>query len=113
MIQQLGTFLSSNIFDLFCILYAYDGAFVFEYRNDTKIGITLLYDQFSCIVLEMHIGTETNTSNTKWVFFPPPDFFKAETLPLNDLTNSTKDLQKKESEKKIHRREDKEYTKCR
>ena len=52
-----GTFSSEIIFDLFCMLYVDDGAFVFESRTDIGKGITLLSDHFAWFGLEMHIGT--------------------------------------------------------
>ena len=61
----------------------------------------------------MNIGTEKNPSKTECVFFLPLGFFNTRTLPLTSLTTSILYLQKKESEKKIRTREDKEYIKCR
>ena len=52
-------------------------------------------------------------SKTECVFFLPPGFFKTQTLPLTYLTNSSLELNKKESDKKRHTNEDEEYTKCR
>ena len=52
-----GTFSSGILFDLFCMLYVDNGAFVFEFRTDIKKGITLLSDNFSRFGLEMYIGT--------------------------------------------------------
>ena len=66
-----GTFQSGMIFDLFCMLYVDDGAFVFESSTDIKKGITLLSNHFSRFGLEMHIGTEKNTSKIECVFSPP------------------------------------------
>ena len=71
-----GTFSSGILFDLFCMLYVDNGAFVFEFRTDIKKGITLLSDNFSRFGLEMYIGTGGKSSKTECVFFPPPDFFK-------------------------------------
>ena len=34
------------LFDLFCMIYVDDGAFVFESRTDIEKGITLLSDHF-------------------------------------------------------------------
>ena len=58
-----GTFLSGMPFDIFCVLYVDDGAFVFESRTDIKKEITLFSDHFSWFGLEMHIGTK-KTSKT-------------------------------------------------
>ena len=43
-IHRTGTFLYGTIFDLFCMIYVDDGAFVFESRTDIKIVTTLLSD---------------------------------------------------------------------
>ena len=55
--HQTGTFLSGILFDLFCMLYVENGAFVFESRTDNEKCITLLSDHFAWFGLEMHIGT--------------------------------------------------------
>ena len=55
-----GTFSSGIIFDLLCMLYVDDGAFIFESRTDIKKVITLLSYHFARFGLEMHIGTEKN-----------------------------------------------------
>ena len=39
------------------MIYVDGGAFVFEFRTDTKKGITLLSDHFARFGLKMHIGT--------------------------------------------------------
>ena len=99
------------IFEIFCMLYVNNGAFVFESRTDTEIGTTLLTDHFARFVLEMHIGTEEKSSKTECVFFRPTGFFNTQTLPLTSLTTSTLSLQKKEDEKNRRTREDKVYNK--
>ena len=93
--HQPGTFSSGTLLDILCMLYVDDGGFVFESRNDILRGITLLSDHFAWSGLEMHIGTEKNTSKTECVFFPPPGLFNARTIPITYLSNSTLDLQKK------------------
>ena len=95
------------------MLYIDDSAFVFESRTNIKRGITLLSDHFARFGLKMHMGTETNPSNTKCIFFLPPGFFNKQTLPLTYITTSTLDPHKKESDKKRLIHEDKEYTNCR
>ena len=57
-IHRPDTFSYGIIFDLFCLLYVDDGAFVFESRTDIEKGITLLSDHFTWFRPEMHIGTE-------------------------------------------------------
>ena len=41
------------------MLYVDDSAFVFEYRDNTEKGITILSDHFTWFGLEMYIGTKT------------------------------------------------------
>ena len=45
--HQPGTLLSGMLFDLFCMLYVDDGAFVFESRTDIETLITLLSYHFA------------------------------------------------------------------
>ena len=61
---------------LFCVLYVYDGAFNFEYRNQLTRGLNLIYQHFTRFSLEMHIGKGQKSSKTECVFFPPPGFFR-------------------------------------
>ena len=110
-IHRSGTFSSGILFDLFCMIYVDDGAFVFESRTDIEKGITLISDHFARFGLKMHIST-LKTSKTECVFSPPPGFFNTRTLPLTSLTTSTLSLQKKESEKKRRTHENEEYIKC-
>ena len=93
--HQPGNFSSGKLFNLLCMLYVDDGAFVFESRTNIERGITLLSDQFSRFGLEMHIGTEKNTSKTECVLFRPPGLFNTQTLTLTYITNSTLALQNK------------------
>ena len=44
------------LFELFCIFYVDDGAFVFESRHELENGIPLLLRHFSKFGLEMRIG---------------------------------------------------------
>ena len=45
-----------SLFELFCMLYVDDGAFVFESRHQLETGIPLLLRHFAKFGLEMHIG---------------------------------------------------------
>ena len=47
MSHQPGNFTSGTLFDLFCMIYVYDGEFVFGYRNYIERGITLLSNHFA------------------------------------------------------------------
>ena len=104
--HQPCNFSSDMLFDLFCMLYVDDVTFVFESKTDIKKGITLFSDHFARFGLKMYIGTEKKLEHLMRIF-------TATRLPLTYITNSTFYLQKKESDKHIHTREDEEYTKCR
>ena len=53
-----GTFSSGILFDLFCMLYVDNGAFIFfESRTGIERWITLLSDHFARFGLQMHIET--------------------------------------------------------
>ena len=56
-IHQPGIFSSGNIFNLLCLLYVDDGAFIFESRTDIERRITLLSNHFSSFGLKIHFGT--------------------------------------------------------
>ena len=55
--HQPGTFFSGTLFDLFCMLYVYDGSFVFESRADIERGIALLSGHFAWFGPKIHIST--------------------------------------------------------
>ena len=74
-IHQPGTLLSGMLLDLLCMLYADNGAFVFESRTDIEKGITLISDHFARFVLEMHIVTGKKPQRLN-AYFPSPRFFK-------------------------------------
>ena len=102
-----GTFLSGILFDILCLLYVDNGAFVFESRTNIEKGITLLSGHFSWFDLEMHIITEKLPSKTECLFFLPPGFFNTQTLPLTSLTTSTLSLQNEIKWKKVITHEEK------
>jgi hypothetical protein len=62
-------------FKIFQLLYVNNGAFPFLDRNTLIAGIKLIYSHFACFGLEIHIGWGEESSKTKCVFFPPPQFF--------------------------------------
>ena len=102
------------LFQIFCMLYVDDGAFLFESREHLEIGVPLLLKHFSKFGLEMHIGNKNKPSKTECVFFPKPGFFKPPPAlpPPNSPTNSSlvvKTKKRTESEKKKREREDLQY----
>ncbi len=62
-------------FEIFQLLYVDNGAFPFPDCNALIAGINLIYSHFACFGLEIHIGWGEESSKTKCVFFPPPQFF--------------------------------------
>ena len=108
------SFNSRNIFELFCMLYVDDGAFVFEIRRDLEKGLLLIFTHFAKFGLKMHIGRGPKPSKTECVFFSPPGFFKplSHSSPAVDIDSSQVTIPaKKDNEKKYIQREDKAYDK--
>ena len=66
-----GTFSSWVIFDLLCMIYLYDGIFVFESSNDIEKRINLLSNHFARLRLEMHIRTQKKPQRLN-AYFPRP-----------------------------------------
>ena len=60
--HQPRSFNRGALFELFCMLYVDDGAFVFESRHQLETGIPLLLRHFEKFGLEMHIGKENKPS---------------------------------------------------
>ena len=60
MSHQLGTFISSKLFDIFLMIYVDDGELVFESNTYTERVITLFSDYFIWFGSETHIGTGKN-----------------------------------------------------
>ena len=52
----MGYFDRGALFEIFCILYVDDGAFVFKSRHQLETGTHLLLRHFEKFGLEMHIG---------------------------------------------------------
>ena len=92
------------LFELFCMLFVNDGAFVFESRYQLETGIPLHLRHFAKFGLEMHIGKENKTSSTECVLFPTPGYFTLPTLPNSDASTTTSpfltEKVKEENEKK-------------
>jgi len=63
------------------MIYVDDGSFTFPSHRELEIGANLVYHQFACFGLQMHIGSDSKTSKTECVFFPAPGHFKLPTLP--------------------------------
>ncbi len=63
-------------------LYVNNGAFIFASHANMTQGLALIYQHFSCLGLEMHIGQGENPSKMECVFFPPPGFFDLHMLAL-------------------------------
>ena len=57
-IHRPSTFTSRIIFYLICMLYVDNGTFVFESRNDTEKGITLLSNHFDQFGLDILINSQ-------------------------------------------------------
>ena len=108
--NQPITFTSGTLFDIFCMVYVDDRAFVFEYSTVIKKCTTLLSNHFAHFGLKMHTGIK-KTYKTEYIFFSPTGFFNAQNLLLTDLTNSTLALQNKKSKKKKRRCKVEKYTK--
>ena len=64
-----------TLFNIFCMLYVDNGAFVFTSRVDIDTGSYLVYKKNSQFGLQMHIGTSDKTSKTE-CFFPHPGPFQ-------------------------------------
>jgi hypothetical protein len=62
-------------FEIFQLLYVNNGAFPFPDCNALIAGINLIYSHFACFGFEIHMGWGEESSKTKCVFFPPPQFF--------------------------------------
>ena len=63
-------------FDIFQLLYVDNSAFPFPDRNAVTAEINLILPHFARFGLKIHIGWEGESSKTKCIFFPPPQFFK-------------------------------------
>ena len=77
------------LFELFCMLYVDDGAFVLELRHQLETVTPLLLRYFEKFGLEMHIGKENKTSKTECFFFRTPGYFTLPTLPNSDARTTT------------------------
>jgi hypothetical protein len=62
-------------FEIFQLLYVNNGTFPFPDCNTLIMGINLIYSNFARFGLIIHIGWGEESSKTKCVFFPPPQFF--------------------------------------
>ena len=87
--HQPRSFNRGALFELFCMLYVDDGAFVFESRHQLETGIPLILRHFAKFGLEMHIGKENKPSKTECVFFPTPGYFTLPILPNSDASTTT------------------------
>ena len=89
---------TGDIFQVIQILYVDDGAFVFESREDAKLGLEVIHKSFKRLGLELHLGHGETKSKTEAMFIPGPAFFRdaeANSLPAcptnnppNNLTNT-------------------------
>ena len=77
------------LFELFCMLYVDDGAFVLESRHQLETGTPLPLRHFVKFGVEIHIGKENKPSKTECVFFPTPGYFTLPTLPNSDASTTT------------------------
>ncbi len=66
-------------------LYVDDGAFIFASRVNMMQGLTLVYQHFGRLGLEMNIGRGETPSITECVFFPPLAFLTHTCLPCLTL----------------------------
>jgi len=73
---------NGKIFDFWKSLYADDGAFLFETRNDLEKGAKLIYTHFRRFGLQMHIGENGKESKTEAVVFT------AAGIPYDDYDTS-------------------------
>ena len=55
-----STFTYDTIFNILCMIYVYDGEFVFESSTDIEKLITLISNHFAQFGLEINIGTKKN-----------------------------------------------------
>jgi hypothetical protein len=59
-------------YEIFQCLYMDGSAFPFDTRESLSQSMTLVYRNFACFGLEMHIGRNGGESKTECVVFPPP-----------------------------------------
>ena len=77
--QDIGTltghkeniFSQGNLLTLFCVLYVDDGAFPFKDRRQLESLLSLIYNHFIKLGIEMHIGQGSKSSKTECIFLPP------------------------------------------
>ena len=77
------------LFELFCIIYVYYRAFVFESIQQLEIGIPLILWHFGQFGLKMHIGKKNKNSRTECVFLPSPGYFTFSTMPNSNNRTTT------------------------
>ena len=70
------TFSYGTLIEIFNVLYADNGAFPFEDRDQLSKGVQFISEKFKIFGPVIHIERGAKPSKTECVFFSPPVFFK-------------------------------------